>query len=206
MVEDQALTVDNAPAILAASDLLATNDNSLLRANNGKGNDVLDLGIEGNFLLVVLFVVVWVHAQVVEGKLLPYPFLELGSFLQGQTIALGNDGHNIDKFRQLLEDDNVDGLQTVTRGLDEKQTAVDAGILKIALALGRQLLAQVGAVLVLDVFDNGVPAAFIVDKVAVTGRVDNVEAQAHAVFLDQVRHGLNFRRGADWLGWRQTAF
>ena len=40
--------------------------------------------------------------------------------------------------------------------------------------------------LVLDVLDNGVPAALVVDQVTVTGRVDNVEAQTDAVFLDDV--------------------
>jgi hypothetical protein len=42
--------------------------------------------------------------------------------------------------------------------LDEEQAAVDAGVLDIALSLGGQFLSEVGRVLVLDVFDDWVPA------------------------------------------------
>ena len=56
----------------------------------------------------------------------------------------------------------------------------------IPLALGGKFLPEVGRVLVFDVLDNGVPAALVVDQVTVTGRVDNVEAQTDAVFLDDV--------------------
>lgn len=87
----------------------------------------------------------------------------------------------------------------MARGLNEEKAAVDACVLEIALALGGQLLAQVGAVLVLDVLDNGVPAALVVDQVAVAGRVNNVESQAHAVLLNRVRDGLNLRGLADGL-------
>lgn len=139
-----------------------------------------------DFLVVILLVVVRVHAQVVELELLLYPVLELGTLLQGQAVALGNDGHDVDKLTQLLEDDNVNGLEGVARGLDEEQAAVDARVLEVTFTLGGELLAEVGAVLVLDVLDDGVPAALVVDQVAVPGRVDDVEAQTHAVFLDDV--------------------
>lgn len=43
-------------------------------------------------------------------------------------------------------------------GLDEEQAAVDAGVLDVTLALGGELLAQVGRVLVLNVLHDGVPA------------------------------------------------
>lgn len=46
----------------------------------------------------------------------------------------------------------------MTRGLNEEQTAVHAGILNVTFALRSKLLPQVGRVLVLDVFDNWVPA------------------------------------------------
>ena len=42
--------------------------------------------------------------------------------------------------------------------VDEVEAAVNAGVLDVAVALGRKLLAQVRAVLVLDVLDNRVPA------------------------------------------------
>lgn len=73
---------------------------------------------------------------------------------------------------------------------------MDARVLEVALALGGQLLAEVGAVLVLDVLDNGVPAALVVDEVAVAGGVNNVEAETDAVLLDDVRDGVDGGGGA----------
>lgn len=46
----------------------------------------------------------------------------------------------------------------MTRGLDEEQAAVDAGILDITLTLSCELLAKVCRVLILDVLDNRIPA------------------------------------------------
>jgi hypothetical protein len=60
-------------------------------------------------------------------------------------------------------------------------------------------------VLVLDVLDNGIPAAVVVDQVAVTGSVDNVQAQPHAVLLNDVGDSLDLAGLPDGLGWRKTA-
>lgn len=46
----------------------------------------------------------------------------------------------------------------MTRGLDEEQATVDAGILNVALALCGKFLAEVGRVLVFDVLDDRIPA------------------------------------------------
>lgn len=159
----------------------------------------LDGSVESNFLLVVLLIVVRVHAQVVEGELLLYPLLEGCTLLESQAVALGNDWHNVDEFAQFLQHNNVDGLKAVAGRIDEEQAAVDARVLEVALTLGSELLAQIGAVLVLDVLDNGVPAALVVDQVTVAGRVDNVEAQTHAVLLDGVGHSLDLGGLADGL-------
>jgi hypothetical protein len=146
----------------------------------------LDLGIQSNFLSVVLVIVVGVHAQIVEGKLLLYPVLESLALLKGQAVALGNDGDDIDDIAQLLQNDNVNGLEGMAGRLDEEETAVDACVLDVALALSRQLFVEVRAVLVLDVLDNRVPAAVVVDEIAVAGRVNNVQPQAYTVLLDDV--------------------
>lgn len=58
--------------------------------------------------------------------------------------------------------------------------------------------------LVLDILDNWIPAALIVDQIAIAGSVDNVEAQTDAIFLDDVGDSLDFGGGADWLVWLQT--
>lgn len=67
----------------------------------------------GSLLRVVLVVVVGVHAQVVELELLPYSLLEGGTLLEGQAVALGDDWHDVDKLTKLLENDNVNGLESV---------------------------------------------------------------------------------------------
>lgn len=47
-------------------------------------------------------------------------------------------------------------------GLNEEQAAVNTGILNVTLTLRGEFLAEVCRVLVLDIFDNGVPAVSIV--------------------------------------------
>ena len=79
-------------------------------------------------------------------------------------------------------------------------------VLNVPLALRRQLLAQVRAVLVFDVFDDRIPAAVIVHEIAVAGRVDDVEAKAHAILLDDVGDGVDLGGAADGLVGRQAAF
>ena len=43
--------------------------------------------------------------------------------------------------------------------VDEKQTTVDSGVQNVAVTNSGELLAEVCAVLVLDVFDNRIPAS-----------------------------------------------
>lgn len=63
---------------------------------------------------------------------------------------------------------------------------MNAGVLKVALTLSSEFLAQIGAVLVFDILDNGVPASFIVDQVAISRSIDDIQAQTHAVFFNDV--------------------
>jgi hypothetical protein len=164
----------------------------------------LDLSVERNLLLVVLLVVIWVHSQVVELELLLYSLFESSPLFQCQAVTLGNDWHDVDELAQFLENDNIDWLQCVSRWLNEEQAAVNSGVLEITFTLGSEFLAQICRVLVFDVLDNWVPAALVVDQIAVTGSVDNVETETHAIFLDDVGHGLDFGGAADWLIWLQT--
>lgn len=202
------LDVDNAPPVLATANLFAVHDDRLLRSDNSEGDEALlyvsaswcpwrgwlrlprnthlDLAVDDSLLLVELVVVVRVHLQVVEGKLFLDALLECLLLLEGERVGLGNDGNNIDDVGQLLEDDNIDRLEGVARGLDEEQAAVDPGVLDVALPLSREFLTQVSRVLILDVFHNGIPATVVVDKVAIAGGVDDVEPQADTVLLDDV--------------------
>lgn len=166
----------------------------------------LNLRVHGRLLAVVLLILVRVHPDVVERKLLLDAVLEHLPLLQGQTIRLGNHRHYIDRLRQLLQHHNVNRLKRMTGRRNEVQAAVDAGILDVPLALRRELFAEVGAVLVFDVLDDGVPAAVVVDEVAVAGRVDDVQAEAHAVLLDHVGDGVDFGGAADGLVGCEAAF
>ena len=141
-----------------------------------------------------------------ESKLLLDPILEHLALLQGQAVGLGDDRHHVDRLAQLLQHHDVDRLQRMARRRDEVQTAVDARVLDVALPLRGQFLAQVRAVLVLDVLHDRVPAAVVVDQVAVAGRVDDVEAQTHAVLLDDVRDRVDLGGAADGLVGGEAAF
>lgn len=91
----------------------------------------------------------------------------------------------------------------MARGLNEEQAAVDTGILDVALTLSSEFLAEVGRVLILDIFDNGVPAGFqvsltilfarkqansipsvIVDLVTVARCIHDVQTETDTIFLD----------------------
>lgn len=78
--------------------------------------------------------------------------------LKHQTVRLGNDRDDIDDLAQFLHDDNINRAERVAGGVDEEQTAVNTRVLDVAVPHSGELLAEVGAMLVLDVFYNGVPA------------------------------------------------
>lgn len=146
----------------------------------------LNLCIQGNLLLVVLFIGVGEYAQVVEDKFLLYSGLECGALIHGQAVALGDDGNDVYELGQLLQDDNINGLEAVTAWLNEEQAAVDSSILQVALTLSGEFFTEVGRVLVLDVLDDGVPASLVVDQITVTGGIDNVQSESHTILLDDV--------------------
>ena len=52
--------------------------------------------------------------------------------------------------------------------------------------------------LVLDILDNWIPASVVVDLVAISRGVNNVQPQANAILLNNMRNGLDLSRGADW--------
>jgi hypothetical protein len=94
----------------------------------------------------------------------------------------------------------------VTRRLDEEQAAVDAGVLDIPFTLGCEFLSKVCGVLVLDIFDNRVPASIVVDLITISWGINNVQPQTNTIFLDNVRHGLNLGRRSHWLIRSKSSF
>lgn len=77
----------------------------------------LDLGIDGTLLIVKLIIIVGVHLQVVERELLLDSLLECLTFFKGEGIGLGDDGDNVDNVRELLQNDNIDGLEATLKSI-----------------------------------------------------------------------------------------
>ncbi|KAI6751775.1 hypothetical protein HG531_006471 [Fusarium graminearum] len=112
------LDVDDTPSVLAAANLLTVDDDRLLGSDNSEGDEVLLYVsirvISFNTLLVIkLIVVVGIHFEIVEGKLLLDALLELLTLLNSQGVGLGDDRHHVDNVGKLLQDDNIDGLERV---------------------------------------------------------------------------------------------
>lgn len=110
------LDVNDAPAVLATANLLAVDNDRLLRADDGEGykalrklvfvipttaaffpgNTYLDLAVQGALLVIKLLVIIREHLEVVESKLLLDALLELLALLDSQGVSLGNDRDNVD--------------------------------------------------------------------------------------------------------------
>ena len=97
------------------------------------------------------------HALVAARTQSTHLDLELLALLDSQAVRLGDDGNDVDDLAELLHHDDVDGAEGVPGRVDEEEGAVDARVLDVAVALRGELLAEVRAVLVLDVLDNRVP-------------------------------------------------
>ena len=76
----------------------------------------LDLGVDRTLLVVELVVIVRVHLQVVEGKLLLDPLLEGLALFQRQGVGLGDHGNDVDHIGELLQNDNINRLEAIRVG------------------------------------------------------------------------------------------
>lgn len=56
----------------------------------------LDLSVDGALLVVELVIIIGVHLQVVESKLLLDALLEGQALFEGEGVRLGNDRNNVD--------------------------------------------------------------------------------------------------------------
>lgn len=104
--------VDDAPAVLAAPDLTAVDDNGVLRADDCEGYKIFDAAVHGTLFLVLFLIVVGIHAQVVESELLLNTLLEGHALVQSEGVGLGDDGNYVDDVGEFLEYHDVDGLET----------------------------------------------------------------------------------------------
>jgi len=111
----------------------------------------------------------------VEGNFCFAALLEGLTLCKGERIGLCNDWNNIDDVRQLFKDDNVNGFESMARGLNEEKTAMDARILDVSITLSGKLLSEIRRMLIFDVFDNRVPTSIVVNLIAIPRSIDNIE-------------------------------
>ena len=87
-----------------------------------------------------------------------HSLLEELSLFQCQAIRLSNDWHDVHNLTKLLHDNDINWSKRVTSWVDEEKTAVDTSILDVTVTDSSKFLTKVRAVLILDVFNNRVPA------------------------------------------------
>lgn len=136
--------------------------------------------------------------------------LEGGDLLIRQGVRLRNDGDEVDLGVQALHDLDVQGLQRVTRGLNEEDAGMDAvvhDVHAVHLVLG----VEVSVEALLNVVYNGTPGLVVVDKVTKAGCINNGQAKTNASLLDICADGLDGHslgkdvetRSLSLLGWVQ---
>lgn len=85
---------------------------------------------------------------------------------------------------------NVERLEGVTSGLDEKDTGVDAVVDNVH-AVDLVLSIEVGIKSLLNVVDNGSPRLVVVDEIAKAGSVNDGQAETNAGLLNISANRLN---------------
>jgi len=200
------LNIDHSPLIFPPAHAFTIKDDRALGTNHRKGDHRPDLSINLNFLIVRLLGVEGVQADVVVNELGTNLLLEREPLFHRQAVRFRNDRHHVHDLAQFLQHDNVNRTQRVSRGIDEEQRAVNPRILNVAISHRRQLLPEVRAVLVLDIFDDRVPAVVIVDLVSITRRVNDVQPQPHTIFHDNMGDGMDFCCLPDLLVRSEPAF
>ena len=106
------LHIDDAPPVLATTDRLAADDNVLFGTDDGEGNQIFHLGVEGVLFFVVFVVVVGEHAEIVEGEFLLDALFEGLALFEGQGVGFGDHRHDVDHVGEFFEHDDVDGFET----------------------------------------------------------------------------------------------
>ena len=117
------------------------------------------------------------------GHFLSNGFLEAVALLESHAVCLCDDWYDVDDVGQLLHDDDIDRLETVSRWSNEVQAAVNTRVFDMTIAHSRELLAKILRVLVLVVFNDWVPFPFIVNLVAEAWRVDNSQIELDVILL-----------------------
>ena len=106
--------VDHTPAVLSPAYRAATDNDVVLGADNCEWDKILDASVDSSFFLILLVIVVRVHAEVMEKEFLSDAFFESEAFLESERVGFCDYGNNIYNIGQLLENNDIDWLETST--------------------------------------------------------------------------------------------
>lgn len=183
--------IDDTVPVLPAPDLFTVDDDRAFAADDGKRDECTHALVQLAFLFLVVFVIERVDADVVVLHLGTDSFLEQIAFVHSERVRLGDHRNHVDHIAQLLHHRDVDRAQSMTRRVDEEETAVNARIDNVPIAHRGELLSEVSRMLILDVLDDRVPAIVVVHLVAVARGVDDVQSKPHTVFHNHVRNRVD---------------
>ena len=137
------LNVDDTPTILTTSYGASVDNDRILAANDSEWYHGVDAGVGRPLFFVLLIIIIRVHPQIMKGKFFLNAFFEGHTFFKGEGIGFSDHGDNIDHIRELLQDYDVNRLESVARGLDEEEAAMDTSILYVAFSLRSEFFSEV---------------------------------------------------------------
>lgn len=154
----------------------------------GTHHDLLVFGDSLIILVVVLRGAVDVDAMVFQ---VPQDaLLECSCLVFRKGVCFCDDWYQVDFAAESLHVFDIEGFQTVSRGLDEVQAGVYAVVDELA-AIDTALLVEVGVEAGLDVVEYRLPCLAVVDKVAKARSVDDSQFQPDSALLDVCGDGLD---------------
>lgn len=108
---------------------------------------------------------------------------EADSLVQGERIGFCNDRDDVDDVCKFTKDGEVERTKAMAGRVEEVQGGVDAGIDDVAVAQGSQLFTEIRRMLVLDILDDRVCTAIVVDQVSEPRGIDDIQRQSDAIFV-----------------------
>lgn len=106
------LNVDDAPPILTASYYLAVHIDVALRSDNCERDQVVDGRIEIALFVIIFALVVWKHAQAVEGEFFLDARFKGLTLFKGHAVGFGDHGNDVYYIAKFFENDDVNRLET----------------------------------------------------------------------------------------------
>ena len=118
-----------------------------------------------------------------------YALLEVGNFLVGECVSLGNDWDKVDFGMKSAHDLYIQRLERMAGWLHEVDTGMHAivnNVHSVDLVLG----VKIGIKSLLNVLDDWAPRVIVVHEVTKAMRINNGQTEADAVLLNIGADGL----------------